>query len=166
MTTEAVVSPRIGIFSRTWQSGLLAGIAGGATEIVWILFYSQLTGSDASAVASGVTNSLLPGLAGSSMVVPLGIIVHMFLAALLGVTIAALLRSVTPGIRGTLTESVVVMSILAAVWATNYFMILPIINPAFIGTVPHGIALVSKVLFGMAAASVLHLRKDKSLRPE
>jgi hypothetical protein len=41
------------------------------------------------------------------------------------------------------------------VWAVNFFVVLPVINPQFVDLVPYAISLVSKVLFGVAAAGTL-----------
>ena len=68
--------------------------------------------------------------------------------------IAIFVRKLLPRIVGTGFESVVVVSMLLGVWAVNFFVILPTISPAFVALVPFGASLVSKVLFGSAAASV------------
>jgi len=44
---------------------------------------------------------------------------------------------------------------LTLVWAINFFVVLPVLNPAFITLMPFGITLASKVLFGIAMGSVL-----------
>jgi hypothetical protein len=48
-----------------------------------------------------------------------------------------------------------VLPILACVWAINFFVVLPLISPAFVTLVPYPVSLVSKLLFGVAAAAVL-----------
>jgi hypothetical protein len=44
---------------------------------------------------------------------------------------------------------------LAAVWKVNFFILLPVINPEFVNALPYAVTLVSKLLFGMAMATVL-----------
>ena len=44
---------------------------------------------------------------------------------------------------------------LAAVWAINFFVILPVLSPAFVHLVPYSVSLMSKLLFGFAAAETL-----------
>jgi hypothetical protein len=143
---------------RTLTTGVAAGFAGGAAEIAWITLYAQLSGTDAAAVADGVTGSLFPALGASGAAVPLGIGLHMALAVLLGAAIAVLLRSAAPRLAGTLLEPLAVVGTLVAVWAVNFLVVLPIINPSFIELVPLGVGLTSKVLFGAAAAFVLFRR--------
>jgi hypothetical protein len=78
----------------------------------------------------------------------------MTLAILLGIAIAIFVRRLLPRLVGTVMEPVVVVSMLAGVWAMNFLVILPIINPDFVLLVPYGASLASKVLFGVAAAFV------------
>jgi hypothetical protein len=47
------------------------------------------------------------------------------------------------------------LAALAGVWATNFFVVLPIVGAAFIHLVPYAISLSSKLLFGAAAAEVV-----------
>lgn len=140
-----------------WSTGLVAGLAGGAAEVVWIMFYMGLTGGQAAVVARGVTATLGPSLAGASWAVWVGIAIHMALAIGLGIVIVYLLRAFAPRLTGTLAEPFAVVGILIAVWATNFFVVLPIINPEFVGLVPYAASLASKVLFGASTALVMHL---------
>jgi hypothetical protein len=50
---------------------------------------------------------------------------------------------------------------LTGVWAVNFFVVLPLLSPAFISLVPYPVSLISKVLFGLAAAEVFR-RLDAS----
>jgi len=136
------------------------GLAGGASEVAWIAMYAQLSGSDAAVVARGITNSLFPWIQTTSMDAPLGVAIHMSLAVLLGIAIATVLQARFPRVSGTAREPVIIVMVLIAVWATNFFLVLPAINPAFVTLVPYGVSLISKVLFGFAAALVLHLHHE------
>ncbi|MEX2010162.1 MAG: hypothetical protein WEC41_08210, partial [Dongiaceae bacterium] len=106
-------------------------------------------------VASGVTGTVWPVLATSSAAVLLGIVIHMALAIVLGIAVAVLVPSVLPRSRSAILEPLAVVGILIAIWAMNFLVILPIVNPAFVDLLPYGATLTSKVLFGLAAASVL-----------
>jgi len=44
---------------------------------------------------------------------------------------------------------------LSGVWAINFFVVLPTLNPVFVTLMPYGITLISKMLFGLAMAGVL-----------
>ncbi len=137
-----------------WSIGALAGLAGGVIEVGWITLYQSLAGHDSAAVARGVTQSLIPELATTSAAVPLGVAIHMALAVVLGIVIALLVRTLLPRVVGTTMEPVAVVGMLVGVWAANFLVILPAINPGFVALVPYGASLASKVLFGFAAAFV------------
>ena len=44
---------------------------------------------------------------------------------------------------------------LATVWAINFFIVLPVISAPFVHLVPYSVSLMSKLLFGIAAAETL-----------
>ncbi|TMJ01143.1 MAG: hypothetical protein E6G97_17505 [Alphaproteobacteria bacterium] len=129
--------------------GVLAGLAGGVAEVAWISLYAAVSGTDAAAVARGITDTV--GLAGSSPAAA-GLAIHMAIAATLGMLVAAGLAPLRlDGARlyGALTW------VLAVVWAVNFMIVLPLINPAFVEIVPLGVSFVSKVVFGLATAMCL-----------
>lgn len=140
---------------KLWSTGAIAGLAGGAAEILWIAIFSRLSGGEAETVARGVTGTLIPGLEATAAGVPLGIAIHMGLAITLGIAIAVLVRSLLPRTAPPLIEPAAVISLLVGVWAINFFLILPAINPAFVTLVPYTASLISKILFGASAAFVL-----------
>ena len=137
-----------------WVVGGIAGFLGGAFEVAWIGLYQHLAGHDGATVARGVTQTLIPNFATASEAVPLGVAIHMAFAILLGVAIAIIVQKLLPRIVGTAIEPIAVVSMLVGVWALNFFLLLPTINPAFVDLVPYGASLTSKVLFGFAAAFV------------
>ncbi len=137
-----------------WPVGAIAGLAGGAIEVGWIVLYQNMTGHQAAAVARSVTQSVIPQLAMAPAAVSLGVAIHMALAVGLGILIAILVRNLLPHVIGTPMEPVAVVAMLAGVWAMNFFVILPAINPAFVTLLPYGVSLTSKVFFGFAAAVV------------
>lgn len=150
----------------TWSMGCWAGLAGGAAEIVWVILFQHLSGGEAAVVARGVTGSLFPQLEAASVAIPIGIAIHMGLAILLGVVVAILLRALSPRVNGTALEPVAIIAFLIVVWATNFFLVLPAVNPTFVALVPYGASLVSKVVFGAAAALVFQLHSNSHLAPE
>jgi hypothetical protein len=143
---------------RTLSTGIAAGLAGGAAEVAWIGLYAPLSGVDAAAVANGVTITLFPALGAHPATVALGIALHMGIAVLLGMAIAVALRAGVPRLAGTIVEPLAVIGLLVAIWAMNFLVVLPAVNPGFVELVPLGVALTSKVLFGAAAALVLFYR--------
>lgn len=146
--------------SNTLQAGMLIGLAGGAAEVLWILLFSRLTGGSASDVAVGITATVAPGLATQPIAILLGLGVHFGLAIALGLTVAASIRHLAPQIAGSLKEMFLIIAALALVWVLNFLVILPALNPAFVHIVPMPISLISKLLFGFAAAITLRLQTD------
>ncbi len=141
--------------SETLKYGILAGAAGGVAEVVWVSLHAAITGGDAAILARGVTTAagitaLLPAAP-----VTMGIAVHMALAALLGIALAGLWQTLSPRAYGAGGRYIVVLAALVAVWAVNFFVILPAISPAFALLIPYPVSLMSKLLFGLAAAETL-----------
>jgi hypothetical protein len=134
--------------------GILAGAVGGLAEVAWVLFYAAVTGGDAATLARGVTTAV-----GATALLPaapaiMGIAVHMMLAVMLGVTLTGLWQALMQTQRVS-SLYVVASALLASVWAINFFVVLPIISPAFVHLLPLSVSLVSKLLFGLAAAETL-----------
>ena len=131
--------------------GVLAGLAGGAAEIGWISLYAAVTGGDAAAVARGVTDTVGIGAASPAAA---GVAIHMAIAGMLGLVVAA--AAAPMRLRGASLYAVLTAA-LAAVWAVNFLVVLPLVNPAFVGIVPMAVSFVSKLLFGVAAAASLQV---------
>jgi hypothetical protein len=139
---------------RVIERGVLAGAAGGLAEIMWVSIYSTVSGGDAASVAAGVTTA--SGLTALFPSAPFatGIAIHMMLAVLLGIALACLWQGAA-GRFSVRSRFAGVVALLAAIWAINFFVILPAMSPDFIHMVPYAVSLVSKLLFGLAAAETL-----------
>ncbi len=83
----------------------------------------------------------------------LGIGIHFLLSILLAGAFIAVL--VPRRLRNTGATVAISLMALAAVWAVNFFVILPIVHPAFVDLLPYPVTLLSKLLFGLAMAQVL-----------
>jgi hypothetical protein len=141
--------------STTLRAVLLAGIAGGTAEVLWVTLYGWVTATSGAAVAREITASFWPAAAEWAFAPALGITIHMALAlALAALIVPPLLRYAAqrPGPGAIVVGAV---SVLALVWVVNFFLILPLVNPSFIALMPYGATLVSKVLFGVAAGTTL-----------
>ena len=140
--------------------GAIAGVAGGLAEIIWITLYATATGGNAAMLAQGVTTAagvtaLLPAIS-----VTLGVVIHMALAVMLGVVLAYVWRALSAGSWAELTNPYpFTLFALASIWVINFFVVLPIVSPAFIHLVPYAVSLTSKLLFGLAAAEVLRRKR-------
>ena len=138
----------------TIRQGAIAGAAGGLAEIAWVTLYAAATGANPATLARGVTTA-----AGVSALFPadpiaLGVTVHMGIAMTLGIALAFAWQTLSSGRKQTISPFPFMVAALAAVWAINFFIVLPIVSPAFIQLVPYSVSLISKLLFGLAAAGV------------
>jgi hypothetical protein len=146
-------------FFETARLGAIAGAAGGLAEIAWVTLYAEATGGNAAILARGVTtatgvSALLPG---APMI--LGVAVHMTLAVTLGIVLAFTWRALSVNRARLVSPYPFTLAALVGVWAVNFFVVLPIVNPAFIHMVPYAVSLASKLLFGLAAAEIIR-RQD------
>jgi hypothetical protein len=146
---------RSGNTSRTWLLILLASLAGGMAEIFWVALYSSVTPIEGMVVAREVTASLFPALAAGASGAWLGILIHMVLAVALGYAFAVVIWMPFFRGRGVLATLTVSALTLAAVWAVNFFVVLPTLNPVFITLVPYSVAFASKMLFALSMALTL-----------
>ena len=137
-----------------WKAGALAGFCGGIAEVAWVTVYSALTGTSASQVAEQITASFLRDATALPSPVLLGIAIHLVLSVLLGIAFAATLWPKDPR-RADLMP--IALATLVAVWIVNFFIVLPVLNPAFVALMPYAVTLMSKALFAIAMALVLSL---------
>jgi hypothetical protein len=137
------------------RRGVIAGAAGGLAEIAWVTLYAGATGGDPAILARGVTtaagvSALLPAAPAS-----LGVAVHLALAVLLGVALSFGWRAFSANRSRSTSPYPFMLAALTCVWAINFFVVLPVIDPAFILLVSYPVSLISKLLFGLAAAEVV-----------
>lgn len=139
-----------------YQPILLAGLAGGIAEMLWITAYSSTHALSSAAVARQITASFWPAAAEWPYAAAMGIIIHLALSiALVAMTAPALSRIAAKcSGAGFMIASAAFM--LTLVWSVNFFIILPVLNPAFVTLMPYGVSLVSKLLFGVTMGVVLY----------
>ncbi|MBL8587278.1 MAG: hypothetical protein JNK46_01990 [Methylobacteriaceae bacterium] len=137
------------------QAGFAAGFVGGLAEILWIAAYQATTGASPARVARGVIETVAPNLGAHALAAPLGVLVHMLLSLALGLALAVFARRVLAPALGGSRAFLSVVGLLIGVWAVNFFVVLPILNPDFVTLVPYSASLMSKALFGVAAAAAL-----------
>jgi hypothetical protein len=135
------------------RTGLLIGVAGGLAEIPVVWLYSALTGENAAVVARHVASAV--GLDGASAAA--GIAIHMGLAVALGVVLSAIVQSLAALLASRRAIWAFMIGSLVAVWAINYFIVLPVVSPGFVHLLPYTISLTSKLAFGVAAAEALQM---------
>jgi hypothetical protein len=148
----------------TLRQGVLAGGAGGAAEVAWVALYAAATGGNAAVLARGVTTA-----AGVSALLPaspvaLGVAV-MTLAVALGVVLSFVWSALQTRRRGLNNPYPFMLAALGGVWVVNFFVVLPVVSPAFVHMVPYAVSLASKLLFGMAAATAMRRWPAVGLAP-
>lgn len=133
---------------------LLAGLVGGLAEVVWVSLYAAFTPADSAAVAREITETVFGEAAGGAYAPVLGLGMHMVLAIALAAVFTVVLwrwaaRAGSAGIMGAS------LATLAAIWAMNFFVVLPAANPAFVDLMPLSVTFTSKMLFGAAMGFAL-----------
>jgi hypothetical protein len=84
-----------------------------------------------------------------------GLAIHMALAIAIGVGLVLLWQLATGQGAARANEFVFMVAALIVIWTLNFFVVLPLISPDFVALVPYPVSLISKVLFGLASATVL-----------
>jgi len=145
--------------NKMFRLGVTAGLAGGAAEVLWVAVYGAITGTPVSAVARGVATALVPGLGTLPYIAALGVALHMLLAVALGIAVVAAFRAPLLRRVGVWPQSMLVVLALGAVWAFNFLVVLPHLDPTFQTLLPMVVTLASKLLFGVSAAAVLRSQR-------
>jgi hypothetical protein len=133
---------------------LLAGLIGGLAEVLWVALYATIAPADGTLVAREVAESVFGNGAGGAWAAPLGIGLHMLLSIALAAafTMVAWRWAARAGAAGIMGAS---LATLAAIWAVNFFVVLPALNPVFVALLPLAITFTSKMLFGAAMGYAL-----------
>jgi hypothetical protein len=147
----------------TIRLGVIAGAAGGLAEIAWVTLYAAATDASPAMLARGVTTAAGVGALFPAAPAALGVSVHMGLAVTLGIALAFVWRVLSSRRLEMANPFPFMIAALAGIWAINFFLVLPVVSPAFIQLVPYSVSLISKLLFGLAAASVFHFLAEPAV---
>jgi len=142
----------------------LSGFAGGLTEVLWIIVISLLLDVHGADIAREVTASVLPNLRNESYAIALGIAIHLALSVVLAAAYIWSIGTMTDKRMGIAGQLITGMSVLALVWAVNFLLILPQVNPIFSDHISYGLSLISKMLFGLSMALVIHYLSQRRSR--
>jgi len=134
---------------------LIAGLAGGIAEILWVLGYGGFAPASAAEIAREVTASVLPGAAAWTAAPALGVGIHLALSIAVAYAFLATLGRLLPGRHNVGRYMALAVAALAGVWAVNFLLVLPLLNPRFVTLMPYAATLFSKALFGAAMGAVL-----------
>ena len=143
---------------------LLAGLAGGSAEILWVAAYAGMTPASGFNVARGVTETVFPGAGELALAAMAGIAIHMLLSIALAWLLAKPLLQYAVGHFGPKALLPAALTALAGIWAVNFLLVLPVLNPAFVALMPMPVTLASKLLFGAAMAFVLKREARQAVR--
>lgn len=129
---------------------LFAGLAGGLAEVIWIASYSLAVGADGWQVTRAVTATFVPDGVSLPGAAAIGIAIHFLLSMLLAGVFAVCFSIPVLRHRSTAVTMIISTVALAAVWAVNFLVILPVVHPAFVQLLPYPVTFLSKLLFGLA----------------
>jgi len=146
--------------------GALIGFVGALAEVGYMSLHAWFGGGSAREVLSSVTYTFFGSeVAWSNTGILLGLAIHLGLGVIMGVAIYSLYLFVTgrfealkkegdPAIRFSYIMAYSMVA-LFAVWAVNFYVILPQVNSHFLQVVPPLLALPSKLSFGLLMGLML-----------
>jgi hypothetical protein len=134
---------------------LLAGLAAGMAEIVWIALYAAFTPLEAADVARSITATFQVGSETGAWPVVAGLGIHFVLSVAVAGVFIALVYEPLREFLGTRALVACALGLLATIWVANFFVVLPAVNPGFVELMPMPVTLVSKLLFGLLLALAL-----------
>lgn len=143
---------------------ILAGLAGGATEVMWILALGVAGRIDAASVTSAVALTVVPSTTPGSLLPAIALGVHFGLSALLGLVFGALARRFLPD-GDILKTHLAGTTLLLLIWAMNFFVVLPIIDSPLPALIPLPMSFVSKALFALAMVATLSALREQRVGP-
>lgn len=141
---------------RTLRPLVIAGIVGGFAEIIWITLYALFTSLSALEVSRQVVASVAPSVAATAFAPALGVGIHMVLSVALAFALGAVMRLPFAAKSAPWLSVVYTVAMLVVVWAVNFFIVLPRLNPTFVTLMPYSVTFISKLLFGLAVGWSLY----------
>lgn len=136
---------------------LLAGMCGGMAEVLWIGMYSFFSGASLITIGAAISATFWPSSANLVFAPILGLVIHLGLSLLLALVLGNVLQRMFAPRQSQIGIVVVAIAMLALVWKINFYLVLPIWNPGFIGLLPLSVTFVSKLLFGVSMGLILAL---------
>jgi hypothetical protein len=138
----------------------LAGLFGGMAEIAWIAAYRAMAGLSGLEVARQIADTVVPwAMHLSSAAAPLGIVVHLVLSVGLAIAFGLLVWRPVARDLSRAAGILVGIGVLCVLWAINFLIVLPVLNPAFVTLMPYPVTLLSKALFGATMVLTLQIAR-------
>src|SRR5512146_566551 len=116
---------------------VLAGLAGAAAEVVWIALFCSFTPLASGEVLRQITASVAPTMLASAWAPALGLALHFALGIVVAYAFALIIWRPFALRRGAGTTLLLALIALAAIWAFNFFVLLPAMNAAFATLMPY-----------------------------
>src|SRR6186713_970535 len=104
---------------------VLAGLAGGMAEVVLVAAWCAVSPLAGGTVLGGITASVFPAWAGTPFAPTIGLLIHFTLSVAVALAFALVVsrsQAATRNATALMTTSVLA---LAAIWAFNFFVLLP-----------------------------------------
>lgn len=137
------------------RMAVLAGMIGGLAEIGWLALYAAFAPISAAEVGREVAVTVLSSAAAAPWAPWAGLGIHLALSVILGLAFVGGLWWLSGGPPRTQLVWASAVPVLVAVWAINFFLVLPALGSSLSTLMPLGATLLSKVLFGVAMAAML-----------
>jgi len=139
--------------SKALAAGAIAGLAGGLAEVVFMGGYSSITGLSSTEILKLITFTFFDSaVAFGPNGLWAGLLIHFALSLAIGLSFGLFARFALKG-SFSYSKALAWGSIaLIAIWACNFFIILPVYNARFIELVGPGAAFFSKLSFGVVLA--------------
>lgn len=134
-------------------AGAGAGLAGGIAEVVFMSVYGSFSGMSGERLLSLITYTFFDAaFSYGALGAVSGLAIHLVLSAIIGVFFGAFMYALHGGADRASYGRVAVSGIviLIGIWAFNFFVLLPKINPQFVSYVPLTAAFFSKLMFGIS----------------
>lgn len=144
---------------------LLAGLAGAMAEVVWIGLYCAVMPLRGGDVLRAIAATILPASTDAGWAPPFGLLAHFALGVFIAYAFAATIWNRFERLRGADATLLISVAVLSAIWAANFFLVLPSWNAGFVALIPHGVTFESKLLFGIAMATVFNLGEGPATNP-
>ncbi|MBI5886205.1 MAG: hypothetical protein HZB85_06445 [Deltaproteobacteria bacterium] len=149
------------------KAGCIAGFAGGLAEVLVMGIYCGVSALSGITILSLITATFAPAsFAFGALGAFDGLVIHLALSVAIGAGFA-IFQYLSHKDRVVVSYPFVVVTgalTLAGIWAFNFLILLPRINPAFAAYVPLAPSFVSKLSFGISLGLLPRILAGSALR--
>lgn len=142
------------VIDQRFDAVFWGGLAGGAAEVAVVGLAALSAGIGGWFVAEGVSAATFGDLFRGDQAVAVGMIVHFALSFLIAACFVPFAAQVERRF-GAVAVVAASAAALSAVWAMNFFVVLPRVAPEFVTVVPLEVSFLSKLSFGVVMGLAL-----------